>query len=154
MSLYDFTPTDAKRQPFPLKNLAGKVVLVVNVASACGFTPQYTGLQALYDKYQARGLEIVGFPCNQFGKQEQGTEEEILTFCSTKYSVTFPIMKKIEVNGANTDPLYAFLKAAKGGGDIKWNFEKFLVGKDGKVVDRYNSRKTPAELDSIIASLL
>ncbi|KAJ3343727.1 glutathione peroxidase gpx1 [Gonapodya sp. JEL0774] len=150
-SVYDFVPLDAKKQPFNFANLKGKVkrsqvlfcgysslmdsvdqvVLIVNVASACGLTPQYAGLQALYDKYSSKGLEIVGFPCNQFGAQEPGSEEQILTFCSNKYNVTFPIMKKIEVNGSNADGLYKFLKSTAGGGEITWNFE---VGKSGEIL--------------------
>ncbi len=122
----------------------GKVMLIVNVASQCGYTPQYAGLQADYDKYQPKGLEILGFPCNQFGMQEPGTSEQITTFCTQMYGITFPMFAKIDVNGAMADPIYDWLKAQPGGaGDITWNFNKFLVGRDGKLIKRYDSPVTP-----------
>ncbi len=124
----------------------GKVMLIVNVASQCGYTPQYAGLQADYDKYEKQGFVILGFPCNQFGAQEPGTGEAISTFCTTMYGITFPMFSKIDVNGAKTDPIYTWLKAQPGGaGDITWNFNKFLVGRDGKLVKRYDSPVTPQD---------
>jgi len=136
----------------------GKVVLVVNVASKCGFTPQYTGLEAIYEKYKDKGFVIVGFPCNQFAGQEPGTEEQIVNFCSTTYNVSFPIMAKIEVNGDNEHPVYGWLKNQKAGifglTRIKWNFEKFLIKRDGTVYERYSSLTTPEGLDAEIAKLV
>jgi len=129
-------------KPAPLAAYKGKIVLVVNVASRCGFTPQYTGLEALYEKYKDQGLVIVGFPANNFGAQEPGTDEEIKTFCSSKYSVTFPMYSKISVKGADKAPLYEYLTST-GGGDVKWNFTKFLVGRDGKVIERFESKVEP-----------
>jgi glutathione peroxidase len=132
-------------KPTSLKDFKGKVVLVVNVASRCGYTPQYTGLEALYRKYKSEGLVVVGFPCNDFGAQEPGTAEEIKTFCSTKYDVTFPLMEKLHVKGAEQHPLYAALtgKEAKFPGDVKWNFGKFLLGRDGSVLQRWDSGTKP-----------
>jgi glutathione peroxidase len=133
------------------KNLAdykGKVVVVVNVASKCGLTPQYEGLQALYEKYEKDGLVVIGVPCNQFGGQEPGTEKEIKEFCSSKYSVTFPMFSKVDVNGDKADPLYKYLTAQKSNnltGKISWNFEKFVIGKDGKLVGRYSPRTAPSD---------
>ncbi len=127
----------------PLSNYQGRALLIVNVASKCGYTPQYAGLEALYRKYKDQGLEVLGFPCNQFGAQEPGTMQEILDFCSTKYDVTFPIFEKIEVNGPNRSPLYAILTQAEPAGDISWNFEKFVIGKDGRVVGRFKSKVAP-----------
>lgn len=137
-----------------LEQYAGKVLLLVNVASACGLTPQYEGLEALQRKYGERGFSVLGFPCNQFGAQEPGTPEEIATFCSTKFDVSFPLFAKLDVNGANAHPLYRALKESAGGGDITWNFEKFLVGRDGKVLKRFSPRTTPAELDAEIERAL
>ncbi|SCU84084.1 LAME_0C08152g1_1 [Lachancea meyersii CBS 8951] len=155
---YDFSPLDKKGQPYPFKELKGKVVLIVNVASKCGFTPQYQELQELYTRYHDKGLEIIGFPCNQFGKQEPGSDEEIGQFCQLNYGVTFPIMKKINVNGSDADPLWEYLKQEKPGllgfKGIKWNFEKFLIEKDGKIHDRYSSLTKPANLDHTIGKLL
>lgn len=137
---------------------AGKVLLIVNVASKCGFTPQYAGLEALHRKYKDRGFEVLGFPCNQFGAQEPGDAAEIANFCSLTYDVTFPVFAKIEVNGSNTDPLYAHLKALAPGlmgtTGIKWNFTKFLVGRDGKAVARYAPTTRPEELEKDIEALL
>jgi glutathione peroxidase len=130
-----------------LSQYQGKVVLIVNVASKCGFTPQYTALEKLYTTYGDRGFVILGFPCNQFGNQEPGTADEIRKFCSSKYSVTFPLMAKVEVNGAGACDVYKYLKARdakpKGSGEVSWNFEKFLIGRDGQVVARFASRTAP-----------
>ena len=128
-----------------LKAYQGKVLLIVNVASKCGYTPQYKSLEATYRKYKAQGLEVLGFPCNQFGGQEPGTNEEIKTFCSTKYDVTFPLFDKLEVKGPGQHPLYAALsgKESPFPGDVKWNFGKFLVGRDGKLIKRWDSKATP-----------
>jgi len=128
-----------------LKEYKGKVMLVVNVASKCGYTKQYTGLEAIQQQYKAKGFTVVGFPCNQFGGQEPGTNEEIKQFCSSKFNVTFPLFDKIEVNGANRHPLYMMLagKDSPFPGDIKWNFNKFLIGKDGKILKRFDSKVTP-----------
>jgi glutathione peroxidase len=132
----------------------GKVLLIVNVASACGLTPQYEGLEALHRKYGEQGLVVLGFPSNQFGAQEPGTAEQIATFCKTKYDVTFPLLKKADVNGPNAQPLYGALKKASGNeSDISWNFEKFLVDRTGKVT-RFSPRTTPAELNSEIERAL
>jgi glutathione peroxidase len=126
---------------------AGKVALVVNVASSCGYTPQYAGLQAIYGKYAARGFTVLGFPCNQFGSQESGSSETIRDFCTSTYKVTFPLFEKIEVNGANTHPVYRWLKSQPGAtGDIAWNFTKFLIGRDGKVVKRWSSQVEPEDV--------
>lgn len=155
---YTFTPTDNKGKPFPLADLKGKVVLVVNTASKCGFTKQYAELEEIYKKYEDQGFVIVGFPCNQFGHQEPGTETEIASFCKLNFGVTFPLMKKIDVNGPNADPLYVWLKDEKPGllgfKGIKWNFEKFLIDKSGKVYQRYSSIKTPTKITGGIEQLL
>jgi len=131
-----------------LEKYRGKVVLIVNVASHCGYTPQYEGLQALHEKYKDKGLAVLGFPCNQFGKQEPGNSEEIAEFCKQNYGVTFDMFEKIDVNGKNAAPLYKFLTSEKGAakdpGDVKWNFEKFLIGRDGKVAARFRSKADPA----------
>ena len=141
-SIHEFTMNSIDGKPTSLKSWQGKVVLVVNVASQCGYTPQYTGLEALYQKYKDKGLVIVGVPANNFGGQEPGTDEEIKTFCSRKYSVTFPMMSKVSVKGSDSAPLYQYLTTAKGG-DVKWNFTKFLVGKDGKVIERFEPKVAP-----------
>lgn len=155
---YTFTATKNNGEPFPMEDLKGKVVLIVNTASKCGFTPQYEGLEELYKKYKDQGFTIIGFPCNQFAGQEPGSPEEIAEFCKINYGVSFPIMKKIDVNGSNADPLYEWLKAEKPGllgfKGIKWNFEKFLVDKEGNVVNRYSSIKTPAAIEGDIEKLL
>eukprot|EP01097_Dermamoeba_algensis_P007720 TRINITY_DN492_c0_g1_i1.p1 TRINITY_DN492_c0_g1~~TRINITY_DN492_c0_g1_i1.p1 ORF type:complete len:210 (-),score=39.74 TRINITY_DN492_c0_g1_i1:113-715(-) len=155
---FEFTPLDIHKKPYPFKDLEGKVVLIVNVASHCGFTGQYKGLQQLYDKYKDRGFVVIGFPCNQFGSQEPGSNDEIESFCSRTYSVTFPIMDKIEVNGDNVHPVYEYLKTAKPGilglTRIKWNFEKFLVDQKGNVVDRWASTSSPEGIASSIEKLL
>jgi len=144
-SLYDIPLKDIDGKNATLNPYAGKVLLVVNVASKCGFTPQYTALEATYQKYQAQGLVVCGFPCNQFGGQEPGTDAEIKEFCTSKYSVTFPMFDKLEVNGANRHPLYVAL-AGQGSpfpGNIKWNFTKFLIGRDGKILNRFDSKVKP-----------
>ncbi len=142
-SIYTVSVKTASGAEQPLSNYQGRVLLIVNVASKCGYTPQYTGLEALYRKYKDQGFEVLGFPCNQFGAQEPGTMQEILDFCSTKYDVTFPIFEKIEVNGPNRSPLYSILTQAEPAGDISWNFEKFVVGKNGHVVGRFKSKVAP-----------
>jgi glutathione peroxidase len=146
-SVYDFTLNSIDGQPAPLAAYKGKVVLLVNVASRCGFTPQYTALEAVYEKYKDRGLVIVGIPANNFGSQEPGTNQEIKTFCQTKYSVTFPMMSKVSVKGDDKTPLYQFLtdKAAhpQTGGEIQWNFTKFLIGPDGHIIARFEPAVTP-----------
>ena len=145
-NVHEFTLNSIEGKPAPLSAYQGKVVLIVNVASRCGFTPQYAGLEALYEKYKDRGFVILGFPANNFGGQEPGTNEEIKTFCSTKYNVTFPMYSKISVKGDDKAPLYQFLTDATGS-EIQWNFTKFLVDKDGKVVARFESKVTPESLD-------
>ena len=145
--------TDLTKIPFKtltgkdssLADFKGKVVLVVNTASKCGLTPQYTALEALQKKYEAKGFTVIGFPCNDFAGQEPGTAEEIQQFCSSKYSVTFPLMEKIHVKGADQHPLYAALTGKDGlfPGDVKWNFGKFLIGKDGKAIARFEPKQTP-----------
>jgi glutathione peroxidase len=146
-SVYDFTLHSIDGQPAPLSAYKGKVVLLVNVASRCGFTPQYTALEAIYEKYKDRGFVIVGIPANNFGAQEPGTNQEIKTFCTSKYQVTFPMMAKISVKGDDQAPLYQFLtdKTAhpETGGDIQWNFTKFLVGPNGHIVARFEPDVTP-----------
>ena len=141
-SVHEFTLNSIDGKPAPLSAYQGKVVLIVNVASRCGFTPQYAGLEALYEKYKDRGFVILGFPANNFGGQEPGTNEEIKTFCSTKYNVTFPMYSKISVKGDDKAPLYQFLTAATGS-EIQWNFTKFLVDKSGKVIARFEPKVTP-----------
>jgi glutathione peroxidase len=181
-SIYDFTVKDIKGQDVSLKNYEGKVLLIVNVASKCGLTPQYEGLEALYKQYKDQGLEILAFPCNQFLEQEPGTNEEILDFCSINYNVTFPLFDKIDVNGKDESPLYTFLKSKapfKGypegyekfadqltmihqktgsefekGDAIKWNFGKFLISKDGKTILRFEPMVSPADLKADIEKML
>ena len=149
--IYSFTPAAIDGKPAPLAAWKGKVMLLVNVASKCGYTPQYKGLEAVYEQYKAKGLVIVGFPANNFGGQEPGTNEEIKTFCSRKYNVTFPMYSKISVAGADKAPLYQFLTDKQAnpatGGEIKWNFTKFLIGKDGKVMQRFESAVKPDSAD-------
>ena len=158
MSLYDISARDITGAERPLAEYRGKVLLVVNVASRCGFTPQYTGLEALYRKYHDRGFEVLGFPCNQFGSQEPGSEVDIQTFCSTTYDVSFPLFAKVDVNGASAHPLYRLLKGEKPGilgtEAIKWNFTKFLVNRQGEVVKRYAPTDKPEDLDAAVAALL
>ena len=144
-SLYDIGVKNIDGKSTSLKPYQGKVLLIVNVASKCGYTPQYTGLEGLNQKYKDKGLAVLGFPCNQFGGQEPGTNEEIKEFCSSKYNVTFPLFDKIDVNGPNRHPLYVALagKESPAPGDIKWNFSKFLVGRDGKIIKRFDSKVKP-----------
>jgi len=154
-SIYDYTMNSIDGKATPLSSLKGKVVLLVNVASRCGFTPQYSALESVYEKYKSRGFVIVGIPANNFGSQEPGTNEEIKTFCSTKYNVTFPMMAKVSVKGSDITPLYQFLtdKSANPntGGEIQWNFTKFLIGPDGKPVARFEPDVTPDDPKVIAA---
>jgi glutathione peroxidase len=156
--LYDIEVQTIRKQPQKLADYQGKVLLVVNVASKCGFTPQYNGLEALYRKYKDRGFAVLGFPCDQFGHQEPGSEEEIASFCSTQYEVSFPMFAKIEVNGDGAHPLYRHLKGEKPGvlgtEAIKWNFTKFLIDRQGQVVKRYGSMDKPESLAADIEALL
>ena len=148
--LYSYTLNSIDGKPAPLAEYKGKVVMIVNVASQCGYTPQYSALEAIYEKYKDQGFVILGFPANNFGAQEPGTNEEIKTFCTRKYSVTFPMYSKISVKGADQAPLYAYLTKETGAGiagDIKWNFTKFLVDRDGKVVQRFEPAVTPDSKD-------
>ena len=156
-TLADFHATTLDGKDQDLGAYLGDVVLIVNVASKCGFTPQYEGLQKLYDAYGDRGFVVLGFPCDQFGHQEPGTEEEIGAFCQQNYGVTFPMFAKIEVNGSGTHPLYVWLKDEKRGllgGAIKWNFTKFLLGRDGTVLERYSPQTDPADLTEDIEKAL
>jgi glutathione peroxidase len=157
-SIYDIKLKDIDGKDTTLAAYKGKAVLIVNVASKCGYTKQYAGLEALYQKYKDQGLVVLGVPCNQFGGQEPGTNEEIKQFCSSKYNVTFPLFDKIEVNGANRHPLYVQLagKDSPFPGDIKWNFNKFLIGRDGKIVKRFDSKVAPEseELTTAVESAL
>jgi len=150
LNFFDFSVTAANGQDIPLESYKGKVVLVVNVASKCGFTPQYTGLEQAYQKYREKGLVILGFPCNQFGFQEPGSDEQIQQFCSLNYNVTFPVMAKVNVNGDDAAPIYKWLKESAPGvlgiEMIKWNFTKFLIGRDGRVIKRYAPQSTPEEI--------
>lgn len=148
--VYSFTLNSIDGKPAPLADYKGKVVLIVNVASQCGYTPQYSALESIYEKYKDQGFVILGFPANNFGAQEPGTNEEIKTFCTRKYSVTFPMYAKISVKGSDQAPLYSFLTKETGSGltgDIKWNFTKFLVDRDGKVVQRFEPAVTPDSKD-------
>ena len=156
-SIYDFNATSLTGEDTPLKRFAGKVLLIVNTASACGFTPQYKGLEVLQQKYAARGFSVLGFPCNQFGRQEPGNAAEIGQFCSSNYAVSFPMFDKIDVNGDNAHPLYQYLRGEKSGllgSSIKWNFTKFLIDRSGKVVGRYAPTTTPEQLTRDIEALL
>ncbi|MEA5078091.1 MAG: glutathione peroxidase [Anaerolineaceae bacterium] len=157
MSAHDFQVKDAKGNTIELKQYAGKVLLIVNTASKCGFTPQYAGLEELYKKYQEKGLVILGFPCDQFAHQEPGSDAEIQSFCQMNYGVTFPVMSKIEVNGKNAHPLYKYLRSEEKellGDSIKWNFTKFLIDKQGNVVERFAPNFEPAEIAPEIEKLL
>lgn len=156
-SLHDFTATLNDGTPKSLRDYRGKVLLVVNTASQCGFTPQYKGLQALYEKYRDRGLEILAFPCDQFGHQEPGDDNEIANFCELNFGVTFPLFKKVEVNGEGAHPVYKWIKAAAPGlltDSIKWNFTKFLVGRDGRVIKRYAPQDDPEKISQDIEAAL
>ncbi len=162
-NIYQFSATSIEGNTVSLADFQGKVLLVVNTASQCGFTPQYQGLQALFDKFSGRDFSILGFPCNQFGGQEPGSQSEIQSFCETRYGVTFPLFAKVEVNGDNAHPLFKFLCKASPGmaipllgsaEAIKWNFTKFLIDRQGKVVKRYGSMTKPEEIESDIEALL
>jgi glutathione peroxidase len=158
MSFATFSVKNAQGQNESLEKYKDKVVLVVNVASQCGFTPQYDGLEELYKKYQPQGLVILGFPCNQFGGQEPGSDEDIQSFCRLNHGVTFPVMAKIDVNGSNADPLYQWLKSSApgilGSEMIKWNFTKFLIGKDGLVIERFAPQTKPQDLVEAIETAM
>lgn len=160
-SVYTFSAELLDGQAIRLEEFRGKVLLIANTASQCGFTPQYAGLEALYREYREQGLVVLGFPCNQFGRQEPGTADEIASFCKRSYGVSFPMFAKIDVNGTNAHPLYHFLNREKParfrfllGNGIRWNFTKFLVGRDGRVIDRFGPRVKPAELAVRIEELL
>jgi glutathione peroxidase len=157
-TIADFAVKMPNGEARSLGDKAGKVLLVVNTASKCGFTPQYDGLEALWRKYGSQGFEVLAFPCNQFGAQEPGTADEIDTFCKVNFGVSFPLMAKIDVNGARADPLYQWLKSGAPGvlgtKGIKWNFTKFLIGRDGKVVRRYGPTDKPEKLEADIEALL
>ena len=157
MGFYDYTVKDAKGNDISINEYKGKLILIVNTATGCGFTPQYVGLQKLYETYHNRGFEILDFPCNQFANQAPGTETEIHEFCVSRYGTTFNLFAKIDVNGKNAEPLFTFLKKQKGGllgNDIKWNFTKFLVDQSGKVVKRYAPTVTPESIEKDIEELL
>lgn len=156
-TFHQHTATSLSGEPVPMADYAGKVVLVVNTASHCGFTPQYAGLETLYQKYAAQGLVVLGFPCNQFGKQEPGSADDIAQTCHINYGVSFPMFAKIEVNGAAAHPLFRYLKKALPGilGErIKWNFTKFLVGRDGKPIKRFAPFTKPEKMEAAIVAAL
>lgn len=157
MSIYEFKVKDAEGNMVDMEEYKGKVFLIVNTATGCGFTPQYEGLQDLYEKYQAKGFEILDFPCNQFGNQAPGSEEEIVDFCQSRYGVTFKQFAKVEVNGENEEPLFTYLKEQKGGlmgKNIKWNFTKFLVDTNGNVVERFAPTTTPDKIEEAVSKLI
>ena len=157
MTIYDYVVKDNKGQDVQMSEYKGKVLLIVNTATGCGFTPQYDGLQDLYEKYNEKGFEILDFPCNQFAGQAPGSGEEIASFCQARFGITFRQFAKIKVNGDGEEPLYTYLKEQKGGAfgkKIKWNFTKFLVSKDGEVVARYAPTTTPEKIDEDVAKLL
>lgn len=157
MSIYDYKVLNNKGEEVSLEQYKGKVLLIVNTATGCGFTPQYEGLQKLYDKYQGQGLEILDFPCNQFAHQAPGNDQEIHEFCTLRYNTTFPRFKKVEVNGDKEEPLFTFLKSqqkGKMGSKIKWNFTKFLVDKEGNVVKRFGPADKPEKFEKEVAELL
>lgn len=157
-SIYDFSATSIDGKPVELSTYRDKVLLIVNTASQCGFTPQYQGLQALYEKYASQGLVVLGFPCNQFGKQEPGDTTEIQSFCEARFGVSFPLFQKIDVNGKAAHPLYKYLTKAAPGilgtKAVKWNFTKFLVDRSGNVVERYSSMTKPEDIEKAIQGLL
>ncbi len=156
-TLYDFTVSDQADQPVSLNDYKGKVVLIVNTATGCGLTPQYQGLQELYDKYKEQGFEILDFPCNQFMGQAPGNAEEINTFCTLNYQTTFPRFAKIKVNGKEAEPLFDWLKQEKSGplgARIEWNFAKFLINREGQVVERFSSKTDPLKMEDAIKALL
>lgn len=155
--IYDIRVIDRLGEEHSMSEYRGKTLLIVNTATGCGFTPQYEGLEKLYRKYKDKGFEILDFPCNQFGKQTPGTAEEIHEFCQLKYDTSFPQFAKIEVNGANEHPLYTFLKSQKGGllgKKIKWNFTKFLIDKDGNVIERFAPTVKPEDIDDKISAII
>ena len=178
MSIYDYTVKDRKGNDVPMSNYKGKVLLIVNTATGCGFTPQYEGLEKIYEKYHEQGLEVLDFPCNQFGNQAPGNDDEIHEFCTLKYNTQFDQFKKVDVNGENQDPLWAYLKSQKGfegfdlkvkilipivkkmdpnyktSSDIKWNFTKFLVDREGNVVQRFESTVSPEKIEESIKELI
>ncbi|MED1265733.1 glutathione peroxidase [Bacillus mycoides] len=158
MTVYDFSAKTITGEEKSLKDYAGKALLIVNVASKCGFTPQYKGLQEVYDKYKDQGLEILGFPCNQFGGQEPGTEADITSFCELNYGVNFPMFAKIDVKGDKAHPLYTYMTEQAPGllgmKAVKWNFTKFLIGKDGKIVGRFAPQTKPVDLEVEIEKVL
>lgn len=157
-SIYDFDALDIQGRPVRLADHQGRVLLIVNTASACGFTPQFKGLQALWERYGERGLTVIGFPSNEFGGQDPGSNDEISSFCELNYGVSFPMMAKVQVNGADAHPLWQFLKKAKpgllGSEGIKWNFTKFLVGRDGTVLKRYAPQDAPEKIAADIEAAL
>lgn len=156
-SIYDFSVPSSSGEEISLQEYRGKVILIVNTASKCGFTPQYAGLQELHDQFQDQGLVIIALPCNQFGGQEPGSNAEVQEFCQLNYGLSFPVMGKVEVNGAGQHPLYGFLKTRAGGlltDNIKWNFTKFLVDREGNVVKRYGSIRKPGDIAGDIKKLL
>ena len=157
MSIYDFVVKDNKGKDVRMEEYKGKVLLIVNTATGCGFTPQYDGLQDLYEKYNEKGFEILDFPCNQFANQAPGSGDEIASFCQARFGITFRQFAKIKVNGEGEEPLYTYLKEQKGGAlgkKIKWNFTKFLVARDGTIVARYAPTTTPEKIDEDVAKLL
>ena len=154
MNIYDYVVKNRKNEDVSLSDYKGKVLLIVNTATGCGFTPQYEGLENLYKKYHEKGLEILDFPCNQFGNQAPGTADEIHEFCQLKYNTSFDQFAKIDVNGENEEPLYTFAKKGLINSNIKWNFTKFLVDKEGNVVERYASTVTPEKIEKKIVELL
>ena len=156
-TIYDFTAKNNKGKDMDFTQFKGKVLLIINTASKCGFTPQYKGLEELYKKYKDQGLAVIGFPCDQFGHQEPGSNEEIASFCEMNYGVSFPIMEKIEVNGKNASPIFKYLKSKAGGlfgSRIKWNFTKFLISRDGQTIKRFSSIKNPKSLEKYIEKML
>lgn len=157
-SIFDFSVKNIQGEAVSLSHYQGQVLLIVNTASKCGFTPQYTGLENLYQKHKDKGLVILGFPCNQFGAQEPGSEDEIASFCSLNFGVSFPLFAKIDVNGKQADPLYTHLKTEAPGllgtKDVKWNFTKFLINRAGQVVKRYAPQDTPEKIEADIQALL
>ncbi|WP_312496600.1 glutathione peroxidase [Anaerosporobacter sp.] len=157
MELYDYKVEDNKGNLLDMKQYEGKVLLIVNTATGCGFTPQYNGLQDLYDKYKDKGFEILDFPCNQFGHQAPGDNDEIASFCTMRYGITFQQFNKVDVNGKNEEPLYTFLKKQKNGvmgNKIKWNFTKFLIDREGNIVERFAPTVEPKKIEEYISKLL
>ena len=157
MVIYDYIVKDSKGNDVSMSSFQDKVLLIVNTATGCGFTPQYQGLQSLYEKLSDKGFEVLDFPCNQFGNQAPGTEEEIHTFCMSRYGTTFPLFAKVGVNGKDAEPLFQYLKKEQGGtlgSSIKWNFTKFLVDQNGKVIKRYAPTDTPESIEKDIVALL